>query len=104
FANVLEQLEVSFYQQGLTKFQPVDFTTTGFMSPMIMTQMLTTIQSDKGIHNPFIQAALTANGVTPPICTFNFTSRLTDIAMMVATAHIIEYIWVAVYSGVVNLL
>ncbi|KAJ6574140.1 ferritin-like domain-containing protein [Mycena capillaripes] len=104
FANVLEQLEASFYQQGLAKFQSADFTAAGFVSPTIPTQILTTIQSDEATHDTFIQAALTANGVTPLTCSFDFTSGLTDVATMAATARVVEYVGVAAYSGAANLL
>ncbi|KAJ7870373.1 ferritin-like domain-containing protein [Mycena leptocephala] len=104
FENVLEQLEASLYQQGLTKFQDADFTAAGFASPTIPTQILTTIQSDEAAHNSFIQAALNANGLLPLTCTFDFTGGLTDVATMVATARVVEYVGVAAYSGAANLL
>jgi hypothetical protein len=104
FANVLEQLESTFYQQGLAKFQAADFQAAGFSSPMIPTQILTTIQSDEATHDTFIQQALTANGVTPLTCNFDFGNALSDVATMAATARVVEYVGVAAYSGAANLL
>ncbi|KAK0473554.1 hypothetical protein IW261DRAFT_1657365, partial [Armillaria novae-zelandiae] len=40
FANVLEQLESSFYQTALSKFQASDFTAAGFVSPSVPMELL----------------------------------------------------------------
>ncbi|KAJ7073200.1 ferritin-like domain-containing protein [Mycena amicta] len=104
FADVLEQLESTFYQQGIAKFTAADFTAAGFTSPDVVSQLLTTIQSDEQAHETFISQTLVANGATPLTCSFNFTSVLTDVATMAATARTVEYVGVAAYSGAAHLL
>ncbi|KAJ6627355.1 ferritin-like domain-containing protein [Mycena sp. CBHHK59/15] len=99
FANVLEQLETEFYAQGIAKFTDSDFTNAGFSSSMIATQTLTTIQSDESTHTTVIQQALVDNGATPLKCSFDFTSALTDVPTMAATARVVEYVGVAAYLG-----
>ncbi|KAJ7179560.1 ferritin-like domain-containing protein [Mycena filopes] len=86
FANVLEQLETSFYQQGIAKFQDSDFQAAGFSSSLIATQTLTTIQQDEATHTTFLQQALT------------------DVPTMAATARAVEYVGVAAYLGAATLL
>ncbi|KAJ7785087.1 ferritin-like domain-containing protein [Mycena maculata] len=104
FANVLQQLEGQFYQQGLAKFQDSDFQTAGFSSGMIATQVLSTIQSDEATHESFIQQTLIDNGATPLTCNFSFDSALADVPTLAATARVVEYIGVSAFLGGANLL
>ncbi|KAJ7725066.1 ferritin-like domain-containing protein [Mycena metata] len=104
FANVLEQLETTFYQQGIAKFQQSDFQAAGFSSALIATQTLTTIQSDEATHTTVIQQALKDNGATPLTCNFDFSSVLTDVPTMAATARAVEYLGVSAYLGAATLL
>ncbi|KAJ7047816.1 ferritin-like domain-containing protein [Mycena alexandri] len=104
FANVLEQLETTFYQQGIAKFQESDFQAAGFSSALIATQTLTTIQGDEATHTTVIQQALKDNGATPLTCNFDFSKVLTDVPTMAATARAVEYVGVAAYLGAATLL
>lgn len=104
FANVLEQLETSFYQQGIAKFKDADFQAAGFSSVLVATQTLTTIQGDEATHAIFLQQALRDNGAEPLICDFDFTSALTDVPTLAATARAVEYVGVSAYLGAATLL
>jgi hypothetical protein len=55
FADVLEQLESTFYQQGLSKFKDTDFTAAGFSSSQIAIEQLTSIQADEATHSKVLQ-------------------------------------------------
>ncbi|KAJ7477209.1 ferritin-like domain-containing protein, partial [Mycena galericulata] len=104
FANVLEQLETTFYAQGIAKFSDQDFADAGFSSSMVATQALTAIQSDEATHATFLQQTLLENGATPLNCSFDFDSVLTDVATMAATARVVEYLGVAAYAGAATLI
>ncbi|KAJ7762761.1 ferritin-like domain-containing protein [Mycena maculata] len=104
FANVLEQLESEFYAQGIAQFSDSDFTAAGFSSSMIATQALTGIQSDEATHLSFLQQALLDNGATPLNCSFDFSSVLTSVSTMAATARVVEYAGVAAYLGAATLI
>lgn len=105
FADVLEQLESTFYQQGLAKFKDTDFTAAGFSSSQIPIEQLTNIQADEATHSKVLQAALKAAGAQPISgCKFNFDSVLTDVATMAATARVVEIVGVNAYLGAATLL
>lgn len=55
FADVLEQLESTFYQQALSKFKSSDFTAAGFISSQIPMEQFTTIQADEATHSSVLQ-------------------------------------------------
>ncbi|KAF7313384.1 hypothetical protein HMN09_00494100 [Mycena chlorophos] len=104
FANVLEQLETTFYTQGLAQFQQSDFTNAGFSSSLVATQILSGIQADESAHTTFLQQALTDNGATPLTCNYDFSSVLTNVQTMAATARVVEYLGVSAYLGAATLL
>ncbi|KAF5363560.1 hypothetical protein D9756_000950 [Leucocoprinus leucothites] len=100
FADVLEQLESSFYSQALQKFQESDFTSAGFSSSDIPIQQFKLIQGDEATHSTVLQSALQTFGETPVTsCKFNFDSALTDVATMAATARVVENVGVMAYLG-----
>jgi len=105
FADVLEQLESTFYQQALAKFHDSDFTAAGFSSSQIPVEQLTTIQGDEATHSSVLQSALQAAGAKPISgCTFSFDSVLTDVDTMAATARVIEMVGVSAYIGAMTIL
>jgi len=100
FADVLEQLESSFYTQALAKFQPADFTAAGYTSPELTVQQFTNIQRDESTHSSVLQDAIKSFGASPlTSCAFNFDSVLTDVATMAATARLVENVGVGAYLG-----
>lgn len=100
FADVLEQLESTFYQEALARFQEPDFISAGFTTSQIPIEQFKKIQTDEATHSAVLQAALRAFGEEPiTSCKFNFASGLTDVATMAATARIVENVGVAAYSG-----
>jgi hypothetical protein len=105
FADVLEQLESSFYKQALAKFKDPDFQAAGFSSSQIPIEQFTSIASDEASHSTVIQAALKAAGEQPiTTCKFNFDSALKDVATMAATARVVETVGVGAYLGGATLL
>jgi len=105
FADVLEQLESSFYQQAIAKFTAADFTNAGFPSSQIPIEQFQSIQADEAAHSVALQAALKSFGETPITgCQFNFNSALTDVTTMAATARVVESVGVAAYLGGATLL
>jgi len=100
FADVLEQLESTFYSQGIAKFSESDFTAAGFTSATLVAQQLTAIQNDEATHSTILQAVIKSLGAQPlTTCQFNFDSALTDVATMAATARIVEFVGVSAYLG-----
>ncbi|KAF5372021.1 hypothetical protein D9615_008097 [Tricholomella constricta] len=100
FADVLEQLETSFYEQAIAKFKDADFTAAGFPSSLIPIEQFQSILADETAHSVALQAALKSFGETPITgCQFNFDSALTDVATMAATARVVENVGVAAYLG-----
>lgn len=55
FADVLEQLEASFYTQALAKFQSQDFLDAGFSSSTVAIEQFTAIQIDESTHSSVLQ-------------------------------------------------
>lgn len=105
FADVLEQLESTFYAQALQKFKDSDFQAAGFSSAQIPIQQFTQIGGDEATHSTVLQAALTANGAQPITgCNFDFSSVLTDVTTMAATARLVENVGVGAYLGAASLI
>lgn len=104
FANVLEQLETTFYSQALSKFQQSDFTTAGFSDPQVPIQQFQTIANDESTHTTTIQQAIVDAGGTPLNCSFDFSNALTDVSTMAATARVVEMVGVGAYLGAAGLI
>jgi len=103
FANVLEQLETTFYNQALAKFQASDFTTAGFSNAQVPIEQFTAIAKDEATHTATLQQAIVDQGATPLNCSFDFSSVLTDVATMAATARVVEMVGVGAYLGAASL-
>jgi len=104
FADVLEQLESTFYSQALQKFQASDFQQAGFSNPQIPAQQFTQIGKDESTHSTVLQAAIKANGGSPiTSCKFDFSTVLTDVPTMAATARLVENVGVGAYLGAASL-
>jgi len=100
FADVLERLETQFYTQALAKFQVADFQAAGFSNAGLPVDLFTGIQRDESNHTSAIEAELVALGGTALSgCKFDFSSVLTDVSTMVATARVVENVGVAAYLG-----
>jgi hypothetical protein len=104
FAQVLNQLESSFYSQAISQFQDSDFTAAGFSSSQMVTQILTQIQSDEDTHIQTLQAGLQVTGGTPLSCTFDFGSALQSVTSTLATARTVEFLGVSAFLGAAHLL
>ncbi|THH20269.1 hypothetical protein EW146_g1055 [Bondarzewia mesenterica] len=104
FANVLEQLETQFYTQALSTFQASDFTSAGFTSSEIAIEQFTAILSDESTHVTIIQETIISLGSQPlTSCSFDFSSVLTDVTTMAATARLVENVGVSAYLGAAHL-
>lgn len=105
FANVLEQLESTFYAQALQKFNQSDFTAAGFASAQVPLQQFQAIFEEESTHTTTLQSAITAlGGQTISNCTFNVTSLLIDVPTMVAAARLVENVGVSAYLGALTLI
>ncbi|KAG0698856.1 ferritin-like domain-containing protein [Suillus ampliporus] len=105
FANVLEQLESTFYSQALQKFNQSDFIAAGFASAQIPLQQIQAIATDESIHATTLQLAINAlGGKTISGCTFNVSSLLTNVTTMVAAARFVENVGVSAYLGALTLI
>jgi len=105
FADVLEQLESQFYAAGLSQFQSSDYTTAGFTASSLAIQQITNIQSNEATHDTALQSELQALGASAiTSCTFDFSSALTDVSTMLATARVVENLGVMAYLGAASLI
>jgi hypothetical protein len=57
YADVLEQLETTFYTQALQKFKDSDFQAAGFQSAQVPIQQFTQIVSDEATHSMVLQVS-----------------------------------------------
>ena len=55
FADVLEQLESSFYAEALKKFQESDFVAAGFTNAQLAIEQFVSIQSDEATHSTVLE-------------------------------------------------
>lgn len=58
FADVLEQLESTFYSQALAKFNAGDFTAAGFPNAQLAIEQFVSIQSDEATHSLGLQVRI----------------------------------------------
>ncbi|EPQ59667.1 hypothetical protein GLOTRDRAFT_71293 [Gloeophyllum trabeum ATCC 11539] len=104
FADVLEQLESQFYTQALSKFQESDFNAAGFSAAQVPIQQFSVIAGDEKTHSTVLQSQITDLGDKPITnCNFDFSSALTDVKTMAATARVVENVGVAAYLGAAHL-
>lgn len=105
FANVLEQLETSFYTAAIKKFQAQDFLNAGYTSAEVAVEQLSNIVSDESTHTSVLQSTIKSFGSNPITnCNFNFDSALTDVGTTMAVARVVELTGVAAYLGAAPLL
>jgi len=105
FALTLENLESSFYDQAVKKFQASDFSNAGFSSAQIALEEITAIQSDESTHVSVLEALITSFGETPlQGCTFDFSSVLVDVPTMATVARLVENVGVGAYLGAAHLI
>ncbi|KZT27059.1 hypothetical protein NEOLEDRAFT_1061792 [Neolentinus lepideus HHB14362 ss-1] len=105
FAGVLEQLESQFYSQALLQFQEVDFTIAGFSDAQVAIEQFSTIVIDETTHSTIIEEEIIDLGSSSISgCSFDFSSVLTDVTIMAATARVVENVGVAAYLGAAHLL
>jgi len=105
FADVLEQLESTFYSQALSKFQQSDFTAAGFPNAQLAIEQFVSIQSDEATHSAVLESAIIALGGKPVTgCKFDFSTVLTDVTTMANVARVVENVGVTAYLGAAHLL
>jgi len=105
FADVLEQLESSFYSQALSKFKESDFTAAGFPSAQLAIEQFLSIRDDEVIHATVLEETIVALGDKPvDNCSFDFSKVLTDVTTMANVARVVENVGVTAYLGAANLL
>jgi hypothetical protein len=105
FALTLENLESSFYNQAMQKFQASDFSNAGFSSANIAIEEITAIQTDESTHVSVIEALITSFGETPlQGCQFDFSSVLVDVPTMATVARLVENVGVGAYLGAAHLI
>lgn len=105
FANVLEQLETSFYTAAIKKFQVQDFLNAGYTSAEVAVEQLTNIVSDESTHTSLLQSTIKSFGADPITnCNFDFDSALTDVGTTMAVARVVELTGVSAYLGAAPLL
>lgn len=104
FAEVLNQLEATFYQQALETFQNADLEAAGFVSGQAAREQMEVILSNEQTHIETLRATLTTLGSTPIECQYDASSALVDAQTMIATARILEYTGVSAFLGAAPLL
>jgi hypothetical protein len=65
FADVLEQLEATFYSQALVKFKESDFTAAGFPSAQLAIEQFLSIRDDEVIHATVLEVRLGSIAFVP---------------------------------------
>jgi len=104
FANVLNELEMSFYMQAVAKFSQSDITSAGFTNALLVQQQISNIVADEGNHINALSNAIQNLGQQPlGGCNFDFTSALTDINTTLATARVVENVGVSAFLGAAHL-
>ncbi|KIL00467.1 hypothetical protein PAXRUDRAFT_129795 [Paxillus rubicundulus Ve08.2h10] len=102
FASVLEQLESNFYSQTLQTLNASSFEAAGFVSSEAIIQQIQAIATDESTHAEILTVQSIINTFGSEVvsgCTFNFSSVLTDVETMVATARVVENVGVSAYLG-----
>ncbi|KAJ3262128.1 hypothetical protein HDU77_000486 [Chytriomyces hyalinus] len=105
FALTLEHLEATYYQLGLAKFGPEQFSSIGL--PGFVLEQFNTIAADEAIHVTFLQNAIAATfgvNMAVPKCTYNFDGALANIQSFITFASILEKTGVQAYDGGLKLI
>ena len=102
YALTLENLESTFYNQGLAAFNSAAFVTAGYNSSVY--GYLQMVQAHENSHVAFLTAAI--NAASPnsavPACTYNFTNALSSPTAFITTAAALENAGQTAYDGAVN--
>ena len=97
YALTLENLELAFYNLGLSTFNQAAFATAGF--PNIL-PFLQVIQSHEQTHVNTLQTVLGNAAVA--VCTYNFASAMTNVSTFLATAMTLENAGQTAYDGAIS--
>lgn len=102
FALTLENLESTFYNEGLAKFGMADFT-AGYFNESTY-NMLTMIQAHEAQHVVTLTAVIdaAAPGQAAPPCTYDFTAALATVGSFIAYAAALETGGQQAYDGALN--
>ena len=102
YALTLENLEATFYREGLAKFSAADFMAGSFNETTYA--MLTMIASHEAQHVAFLTSVInaTAPGQAAVECVYNFTAALASPASMIAYAQALETGGQQAYDGALN--
>jgi len=105
FANVLNQLELNFYQQVGTTFSQSDITSAGFPNAQLLQQQVQNIVTDESNHINAFESLIGSLGQQPlGGCSFDFSSALTSLPTALATARVVENVGVSAFLGAANLI
>ncbi|KAJ3197852.1 hypothetical protein HDU82_001351, partial [Entophlyctis luteolus] len=104
FALTLENLEATFYQQGLAKFTAADFANLG-LPPAVYTTFVS-IAEDEATHVLALQTTiqgLFGLNMAVPACIYNFNAALANAQAFITTAAVLERTGVQAYDGAIHL-
>jgi hypothetical protein len=105
FADVLNQLEMTFYQEAMKKFTASDLQAAGFASGQAVTEQMNQILSDEQEHIKTLQKSIQSFGAAPVTsCKFDVSSALTDVKTMSTVARVFELTGVSAFLGAAPLL
>lgn len=107
YALTLENLEATFYNQGLSQFSSTDFANGAFFQGLgtlvggDVYAFLSLIRDHENLHVRTLQSVITSMGGKPvPVCTYNFGYKSVDD--FIKTAALLENTGVSAYDGAVN--
>lgn len=109
FALTLENLEATFYNQGLKQFSSTDFSNGAFYQGLgdamggDVYAFLSLVRDHENQHVRTLRGVIKSLGGTPaPVCTYNFGYQSVDDFLTVATT--LENTGVMAYDGAVNMI
>ena len=102
YALTLENLEATFYKEGLAAFSAADFSAGSFNGTTY--QMLTMIAAHEAQHVATLTSVIdaAAPGQAAPACTYNFAAALASPATFIAYALALETGGQQAYDGALN--
>lgn len=82
------------------------FHTAGYVSSQLVIDQLNVVAADESSHVSIIESTIVSAGAIPEgaKCQFDFTTALTDVPTMIATARTLELVGVGAYLGGATLL